>query len=212
MPHALRITLFFTPQTIGLSAGGTRRQMVDRRMWVEGTCPNRWLKKEKRQEYKTQGKQKCELCMLNAFKPCSPFQTKKQPGKNNDIGNEDENHVKSQNCETYEKTFTCFIDMSVLCSQLGHSHVITVRVGNYNGLEKCNLLSKMGKMPTSTVARIATASTILTRMKGVRVVVCLWKITDGNSGQRSLPTGFQIPCPARQMKNSWVKQASKAME
>ncbi|KAI4537514.1 hypothetical protein MG293_012377 [Ovis ammon polii] len=55
--------------------------------------------------------------------------------ENKGIGNEDENHIKSQNCKTYEKT-TCVIDTDVFCSQLDHSHVLTVGVGNYSGMEK----------------------------------------------------------------------------
>ena len=98
---------------------------------------------EKGKNIKLKENKNVSCTRVERFKPCLLLVQMKNSLENKDIGNEDENHVKSQNCETYEKT-TCFIDMGVLCSQLDHSHVLTVRVGNYNGLEKVQSFEQNG--------------------------------------------------------------------
>lgn len=51
--------------------------------------------------------------------------------------------------------------------------MLTLRVGNYNGMERCNLLIRMGNKLMSTVARMATITIMQPRMEGGRVGACL---------------------------------------
>lgn len=91
-------------------------------------------KGEKGKNIKLQKNKNMSCAGVKGFEPCLLLLKTKNGLENQGIRYEDKNHVKSQNAKPHKET-TYLVDPHIICCQLHHSHVFTVRVGNVNGLK-----------------------------------------------------------------------------
>ena len=71
---------------------------------------------------------------IECFESCLLLRKMRNSSKNKNVGNEDKNQVKTQNCKGHKKPIR-FVNVGIFRSQLDHSHVLTVGMGNNHRLE-----------------------------------------------------------------------------